>query len=98
MCQFDGDEEEEDAVVNQVLDEIGLQVGKQVSQHTWAPRGGAIFPVARLPPRAEAILLVLPLQMVDAPTGKLPAKVEAEADSLSLEELEKMLPKVSEGV
>lgn len=54
--------------------------------------------MARLPPRAEAILLVLPLQMVDAPTGKLPAKVEAEADSLSLEELEKMLPKVSEGV
>lgn len=34
VCQFDGDEEEEDAVVNQVLDEIGLQVGKQVSQHT----------------------------------------------------------------
>jgi hypothetical protein len=28
--QFDGDEEEEDAVVNQVLDEIGLQIGQQV--------------------------------------------------------------------
>lgn len=38
------------------------------------------------------------VQLVDAPSAKLPPKAEADADDLAVEELLKNLPKVGEGV
>jgi hypothetical protein len=85
---FDGDEEEEaDSIVNQVLSEIGLDVGSKV----WLVAAPRRPPAAGGPPPWDAEYF---LQMADAPSA-IPAVASAEAESdQSAADIERRLAKL----